>query len=532
MKLKSFNIKNFRSIVDSSCILGSDLTVLAGKNESGKTTILDALTSLNDDIKFNENDRPLQKETDEDTIIQYNFELTNEEKEECLKNYNLTGKDFSNEVSIQIIHNNDEYNIAGPFMDDAKRKLGRLSETDRNFINKNLDNINEYLEATHDDPIELFQSVDYEKLDKLSEKLEEVGDAIPKHPQTHNSTNPEFESVLNEFKLKVDELRTKLDKIEEIIWSKKPRIVKFSSFDDALPSTVPYSEFTEERLKADHKIVYDLARLADFDFQKIHTDDVQIRENLTEKASRITTNKFKEFWNQNPIEFIFRVSEPHVSIFIRDLGKDVSYKPEQRSKGFQWFLSFYLRLEAEGLEENNLILIDEPELDFNAKAQHDVLTVLENESKKNQIIFTTHSPYLIDPDELHRVRLVVKDEKDEQTVITSSFYKGGDADTLTPIITAIGLDLSKDLFFSKVLNVVLEGISDYYYLRAMITYLKNVENGDRLVLTQVCGAARERGFKIVPVDAAQLEVRGSVSPRSLSGRVAPHLRRTASAAGR
>lgn len=72
--------------------------------------------------------------------------------------------------------------------------------------------------------------------------------------------------------------------------------------------------------------------------------------------------------------------------------------------------------------------------------------------------------------------MVIKDEKTDQTIITSSFYKGGDSETLTPIITAIGLDLSKDLFFSKLLNVVLEGISDYYYLRGMITYLKKNED--------------------------------------------------------
>ena len=263
-----------------------------------------------------------------------------------------------------------------------------------------------------------------------------------------------------------------MDSVRDKIWMSRPKVVKFSSFDDILPSQVPYSEFTEANLKANHRIVYDLAKLADIDLDKFQTDDRQVRENLTEAAARITTSKFMEYWKQNPVEFKFRIDEPHVSIFVRDEGKEISYKPEQRSKGFQWYLSFYLRLEAQAREKNSLILIDEPGLYLHAKAQKDVLAVLENESKKNQVIFTTHSPYLIDPNELNRIRLVVKDEKTEQTILTNSFHKGADADTLTPIVTAIGLDLTRGLLFSKELNLVLEGISDYYYLRAMIEVLK------------------------------------------------------------
>ena len=82
----------------------------------------------------------------------------------------------------------------------------------------------------------------------------------------------------------------------------------------------------------------------------------------------------------------------------------------------------------------------------------------------------------MNPDELNRVRLVIKDEKTDKTTVTNSYYKGADSDTLTPLVTAIGLDLTRDLLFSKNTNLVLEGISDYYYLRAMIEYLKRIKN--------------------------------------------------------
>jgi len=127
MKLKSFRIANFRSIGNLECNLSGNLTVLAGKNESGKTTILDALTALNSDVEFKESDRPLNKETDGNTIIQYDFELTDEEKETCLKDYQLTGKGLSNGITIELSSSEDEneyvYDVFGPFWTDAKRKF-------------------------------------------------------------------------------------------------------------------------------------------------------------------------------------------------------------------------------------------------------------------------------------------------------------------------------------------------------------------------------------------------------------------------
>jgi predicted ATP-dependent endonuclease of OLD family len=59
MQLESFIVKNFRSIKDTQCFLSPGITVLAGKNESGKTTILKAFEMLNEDSEFKNTDKPL-----------------------------------------------------------------------------------------------------------------------------------------------------------------------------------------------------------------------------------------------------------------------------------------------------------------------------------------------------------------------------------------------------------------------------------------------------------------------------------------
>ena len=162
------------------------------------------------------------------------------------------------------------------------------------------------------------------------------------------------------------------------------------------------------------------------------------------------------------------------------------YKPEIRSKGKQWFLTFYIKVTARALEEaNNIILIDEPGLFLHAKAQRDILRKLEECCQKNQIIFTTHSPYLILSNKLNRVRLVIK-ENIEGTIIKKITAKA-DKETLTPILTAIGEDLSGGIRTDKKNSIVLEGYSDYLWLNAW----KNIFNiSDELNFVPSVGASK------------------------------------------
>jgi predicted ATP-dependent endonuclease of OLD family len=148
-------------------------------------------------------------------------------------------------------------------------------------------------------------------------------------------------------------------------------------------------------------------------------------------------------------------------------GKDEIFKMEQRSKGFQWFLSFYIQSNlSDDKKGQHYLLVDEPGLYLHAKAQRDVLSVLEKRSNEVPVIFSTHSPYLIEPDKLNRVQLVFKDKKNG-TIVESKLHKISDKETLTPILTAIGLELTSGILNTeKFLNVIVEGPSDFYYYNA------------------------------------------------------------------
>ena len=78
--------------------------------------------------------------------------------------------------------------------------------------------------------------------------------------------------------------------------------------------------------------------------------------------------------------------------------------PNQRSQGLQWLLSFYFAIYA-NINKNNILLIDEPGIYLHPSAQQKVLNMLEGFSKNNQIIVTTHSPFLINSNRYDRINL-------------------------------------------------------------------------------------------------------------------------------
>lgn len=477
MQLESFTVKNFRSIKDTKCFLSSGITVLAGKNESGKTTILKALEMLNEDSEFKNTDKPLNIEDNGKFFLQCIFQISDDEKQSCFSRMGETIETSSNEVIIDKSSESKTYGIKGSFVEEIKSKIIESNLEKIRYANQQIMEINTMLK-TGNIPTQISQIVENYPSDKdivaILQALQatEIFVTTPPHPQMLTIVARVQECMKTV--APIQEVAKKINALDYEIVDLIPRVVLFSSFDDILPSEIPYSEFIiESTLKSKHKIVHDLITLSKLDLAELVKTDKQGRANLTNKGSKISSDLFGKYWNQGPVEISFRVDEPSVLFFVQDRGKETLYRPDQRSKGLQWFMSFFLRVTAEG-SQNNLILIDEPGLYLHAKAQQDVLELLEEISKNNQVVFTTHSPYLIDANKLGRIRLIIRN-KSEITEIQNNFNKGADIETLTPIITAIGLDITKGLAFPNKMNIIIEGVSDYYYLQAMLQYLQKKE---------------------------------------------------------
>ena len=111
-----------------------------------------------------------------------------------------------------------------------------------------------------------------------------------------------------------------------------------------------------------------------------------------------------------------------------------------------------------------MLLLDEPGTSLHGLAQRDFLKVLDGKLSEHQVLYTTHQPFLVDPDRLDRARPVVEEE-DEGTKVRNHAYKV-DKDTLFPLQAALGYEIGQTLFVAP--NVLLvEGTSDLIYLQLL-----------------------------------------------------------------
>ncbi len=224
--------------------------------------------------------------------------------------------------------------------------------------------------------------------------------------------------------------------------------------------------------------------IADIDLKTLLQADRREREFILTRANKQISADFNSFWTQTigkanqlsircevenyGAEKAEKAGKPHLVFWIGD-GNNQLY-PKQRSQGVRWFISFYLQMKAtEKLGGSQLFLMDEPGSNLHPKAQRDVLRLINQLSTSIQIIYSTHSSSLLEYDKLYRVHAVQRagDKEESPTEVIDAHRLGAASiDTLSPLLQAMGIDLSSQEVVKKSNNVLLEEISGFYYLNA------------------------------------------------------------------
>jgi hypothetical protein len=239
-----------------------------------------------------------------------------------------------------------------------------------------------------------------------------------------------------------------------------------------------------------------------------------------EAAENQLTSRVLKYWSQNKhirLKFDIRPAQPEdpegmrsgTNIWGRvvDTKHMVSTPLRTRSRGFVWFFSFlawYSDLKRN--KENLILLLDEPGLSLHAKAQADLLEYFERELRPHhQVIYSTHSPFLVDSTRFDRVRIVqdisvetsdemVPKEK-EGTKVTTEILEATE-DSLFPLQGALGYEIHQTLFVGPN-NLVVEGVSDLLYLQTISSLLQESgEDGlsDQWTITPVGGSDKVSTF--------------------------------------
>ncbi|MCE2458598.1 MAG: AAA family ATPase [Dehalococcoidia bacterium] len=463
MNITRAKVTNYRSIDDSGWVSLDNVTTLVGKNESGKTAFLQALRRLNPvggaNGKFDIMDYPRKgyvrykrrHETDPDTVIQAEFKLTREEMSELESRFGpgvlrspkvIASKNYKNQRSWEV--DIDEEAVIRHVIDSAN-----LPEEIHQFVG------------------------DTTKWDDLYTRLQ----GLEVKPTAVQVLLSELTKRFN------NDLRQQivLEHLERYL----PEFVYFDNYS-TMRGRISIQDIKDRRFEPDELDESDRTFLALISLVGADLDDLEQQQSFEylkaelESASIGISDEIFEFWRQNTqlrVEFDISQANPndppplnagpilHVRIW-NDRHR-VSVPFDERSKGFVWFFSFLVYFsEIEEMQNGHMVLLlDEPGLNLHAMAQYDFLRFIDERlAPKHQVVYTTHSPFMINLNNLPSVR-TVEDMDEYGTVITDDVLQNS-RDTVFPLQTALGYQMAETLFLAPHCLLV-NSPSDLIYLQVL-----------------------------------------------------------------
>lgn len=506
MKLREVTVKKFKNILDSnSVVIQDDITCLVGKNESGKTAFLHSLYRLN----------PARQNVKFDYPSQYPAWL---EKRDKLQGINL-------ELQVPI---NTVFELEDKEIEVLENKFGNgFLKTKKISFEKNYKSelktdfsLDEQKIAKYFISQLTLDSEVLEELKKIS-SFQEVDEFINRLKSDESPDKDKRVAIATEIEKSKKQFLSQKELykiIEEELLKYLPEIFYFDEY-----SNLPYSVNIQHILKSDLKQLKDdeltarsLLKLAAADNDYLLNPDYERRKRELENVANSLTDDVLNYWSQNPeLRVLPEITQKTVNtpqgqqsvldelkIRIWDNRHLLSLPFDEHSSGFRWFFSFLAAFSEYEFNSNPvLILLDEPALGLHAKAQSDFLRFIEERlSERCQVIYTTHSPFMVQPEKLERVRTVEDLGRDEGAKISQDVLTK-DPDTLFPLQGALGYDLVQNLFINTD-NLIVEGTSDYTYLVVISDFLK--EKGNKNFLDSKWSVLPVGGIDLIPTFIALL----------------------------
>lgn len=244
-----------------------------------------------------------------------------------------------------------------------------------------------------------------------------------------------------------------------------------------------------------------LFRLEDHD--RGHAESLIARWN-EEIERRLNLSRY---WQQDQ-EFSLKINYKKSVLYFEITDKTgCVYTFRERSSGLRYFLSYYIQakaLEASLSDRDAIILMDEPDSFLSILGQRNLLSIFESlvseslSKQKTQLLYTTHSPFLINRNFPARIRLVRKGDGEEGT----QFVEKSRVRRFEPVRSALGIDLAQTLFMGGT-NILLEGPSDQFLISEAIRCFSGGEGmNDLLDLNSVVLVSAESASGVEQVLAS------------------------------
>ncbi|MFX1258031.1 MAG: AAA family ATPase [Promethearchaeota archaeon] len=532
IKLSEFRVQNFRCIDDSGWIRVNEITALVGINESGKTALLNALHTLNpgsgefniDPIRDFPRDRVVDDYSEDCTIAQGHFLIPKDYiKEKKLdKKFNVPPeKDLT--LILERRYNKILYYSFKPQLDskkyvlilknalkDLRKRINRkqVSNSEDSLFTENirkslLINIDACIKRIDD-------SYEEDKILILPEGRKEFASLLDSYVRDFakfiDHAKKEIEPFLNSIEDMAEELRQKSIS-EQLLDEIKQDIPIFIYFEDynvlngsvvipdlivAINGDIRFREFKIQETLFKHvgldpREIYNLGAKGNSEgISEKKQADLKKRKILLDNASKQMTDTLNNYFRERNYNVEYNVDGQFLEILISDQERPAKINLEDRSKGFKWYFSFFLifLVESKGTHKNAVLLLDEPGIHLHLQAQFNLVEFFKKLKETNQIIYTTHSPFLIDENQLDQVRSVYENENGK-TKVTED-YLIPDKKSIFPLQAALSYNTSQ-LFYNCLKHLLVENKIIYNYINTI-----------NIILTKLGKKTLDKDIVIIP----------------------------------
>lgn len=450
MKILNFEIENYRAIKNVKLNLSFSINPIIGVNESGKTTVLKAILAFDknrDKLNSGEHLKFQNKYATSDTLgckISANIRLDKLELKSLIALLKTKGArrdlDLINEfdVETEFILSRSLSKQGHTYSFEDKKLSENTNKLITRFLVANLPFILYFDDFSDRVPDEIDFPIDYVRTGKLS-----------------RNKNREWQEIIEEIFKRAD--------TDGIDHKEKP-LQSFMTIEDPDRKGDIRSDIQDE---LNREIIKEWKRIKKTG--KAFADD-------SEKLELLIVN--------NDDKFQFKVIDKSFK------DKTRTFNIGQRSKGFQWFFNYMIKLKFnpnyKTKLENSLFLLDEPGSYLHSAAQMELLNELKRVSMNNTIIYCTHSQYLLNPSviKLGSVKIA---EKTRSNIVLQNYgtYKGKkDKSALSPIYQALNLNFAHD-FIGRL--VITEGITDYYLFKILQENTENIPKDIKFIPSSGAG---------------------------------------------
>lgn len=538
---KRFRVLNYRNIEDSGWIPLEKVTAFVGRNESGKTALLKALHKFNPAVEepyHAQREFPRDRFTAEFRngndwpVCQVEFDISEKLLQELKEK--IKGVVIPSKVILTRYYDGSlthEYDIAKPdIVSKLVEALDVFSKGGRRLVAPTTD---------QEEAVQKLRSEIANWTDKMNDvvaksKTLKSGGGVRLLDRIRRESNeyatPTSADLVESFQASIEEVRNIAKavlfekQLQKVIERELPVFIYFENYG-TLDSAVYLPRFLnhlktgpEDRNVRTVNAMFKHVQLTAKEISELGSEEAaeakaagervtndmiqrdqerkELRSVKLNSASNDISNKFSRWFGQRRHKITYQADGPYFRIWVSDDRRpDVDIELESRSKGFQWFFSFYLvfLVESDEGHKDAILLLDEPGLHLHPTAQQELISFFESLADHNPLIYTTHSPFLIDGEHIHRVRPVTEVESGHSRISIDSWPK--DRETIFPLQAAAGYAMVRGLFQHRK-NLLVEGMADYLYLHALNLHCRELghEGLPEDIYITPCGGTKLVGY--------------------------------------